>query len=62
MYGIPLIIALILVYLRQKKWHTVEITELIELGNIQDKIEEQTKRLAMLQSEYAKRVDSYQGK
>lgn len=62
MYGIPFIIALILVYLRQKKWHTVEITELIELGNIQDKIEEQTKRLAMLQSEYAKRVDSYQGK
>lgn len=61
MYGIPFIIALILVYLRQKKWHTVEITELIELGNIQDKIEEQTKRLAMLQSEYAKRVDSYQG-
>ena len=46
-YGIPLIVALVLVYLRHKKYRSIEMTELIQWGDIQEKIssEQQQKNI-----------------
>ena len=55
-YGIPLIIALVLVYLRHKKYRSIEMTELIQLGDIREKISSEQQHLIVLQEEYSQRV------
>lgn len=58
-YGIPLIIALVLVYLRHKKYRSIEMAELIQLGDIREKISSEQQHLIDLQEEYSQRVADY---
>ena len=58
-YGIPLIVALVLVYLRHKKYRSIEMTELIQWGDIQEKISSEQQHLIDLQEEYSQRVADY---